>query len=255
MADPRPIGVFDSGVGGLTVLREIVRRSPAESTIYLGDNARAPVRRPFGRGGPGVLDRVPRPARRARRQGHRRRLQHVDRGRHRRAPAPLRHPDPRRHPAGRDGGRAGDARRPGRRDRHARDDPLARLPAGDQRRGPVGPRHRARDADPRAVRRGRRPVRPDRRGGGRPTRSRRCSRHRTRRSTRCCSAAPTTRCCGRSSRPWPDRRSRSSIRRRRPRRRWPSCSTSTGSGRATMDRRADDADGPRRTRRRRRIAS
>jgi glutamate racemase len=42
MPDPRPIGVFDSGVGGLTVLREIVRRSPAESTIYLGDNARAP---------------------------------------------------------------------------------------------------------------------------------------------------------------------------------------------------------------------
>jgi glutamate racemase len=42
MADARPIGVFDSGVGGLTVLREILRRSPAESTIYLGDNARAP---------------------------------------------------------------------------------------------------------------------------------------------------------------------------------------------------------------------
>jgi len=42
MADPRPIGVFDSGVGGLTVLREVVRRSPTESTIYLGDNARAP---------------------------------------------------------------------------------------------------------------------------------------------------------------------------------------------------------------------
>jgi len=42
MPDPRPIGVFDSGVGGLTVLREVVRRSPAESTIYLGDNARAP---------------------------------------------------------------------------------------------------------------------------------------------------------------------------------------------------------------------
>jgi glutamate racemase len=42
MSDPRPIGVFDSGVGGLTVLREIVRRSPAESTVYLGDNARAP---------------------------------------------------------------------------------------------------------------------------------------------------------------------------------------------------------------------
>jgi glutamate racemase len=42
MSDPRPIGVFDSGVGGLTVLREIVRRTPAESTVYLGDNARAP---------------------------------------------------------------------------------------------------------------------------------------------------------------------------------------------------------------------
>lgn len=42
MSDPRPIGVFDSGVGGLTVLREILRRLPFESTVYLGDNARAP---------------------------------------------------------------------------------------------------------------------------------------------------------------------------------------------------------------------
>lgn len=42
MADPRPIGVFDSGVGGLTVLREILRRLPHESTVYLGDNERAP---------------------------------------------------------------------------------------------------------------------------------------------------------------------------------------------------------------------
>jgi glutamate racemase len=42
MPDSRPIGVFDSGVGGLTVLREIIRRSPGESTIYLGDNARTP---------------------------------------------------------------------------------------------------------------------------------------------------------------------------------------------------------------------
>jgi len=40
--DPRPIGVFDSGVGGLTVLAELRRRLPAESTVYLGDNARAP---------------------------------------------------------------------------------------------------------------------------------------------------------------------------------------------------------------------
>ena len=37
MSDPRPIGVFDSGVGGLTVLRELQRQLPTESTIYFGD--------------------------------------------------------------------------------------------------------------------------------------------------------------------------------------------------------------------------
>jgi glutamate racemase len=42
MPDGRPIGFFDSGVGGLTVLREVFRRLPRESTVYLGDNARAP---------------------------------------------------------------------------------------------------------------------------------------------------------------------------------------------------------------------
>ena len=40
--DARPIGLFDSGVGGLTVLSELRRRLPTESTIYLGDNARTP---------------------------------------------------------------------------------------------------------------------------------------------------------------------------------------------------------------------
>ena len=40
--DHRPIAVFDSGVGGLTVLSEIHRRLPDEATIYLGDNARTP---------------------------------------------------------------------------------------------------------------------------------------------------------------------------------------------------------------------
>jgi glutamate racemase len=40
--DGRPIGLFDSGVGGLTVLSELRRRLPGESTIYLGDNARMP---------------------------------------------------------------------------------------------------------------------------------------------------------------------------------------------------------------------
>ena len=37
-----PIGIFDSGYGGLTVLREIVRQLPAYDYLYLGDNARAP---------------------------------------------------------------------------------------------------------------------------------------------------------------------------------------------------------------------
>ncbi|MCF4970378.1 glutamate racemase [Nostoc sp. CMAA1605] len=37
-----PIGVFDSGVGGLTVLRQIYRQLPHESVIYFGDTARLP---------------------------------------------------------------------------------------------------------------------------------------------------------------------------------------------------------------------
>jgi glutamate racemase len=37
-----PIGVFDSGYGGLTVLKEIVRTLPQYDYVYLGDNARAP---------------------------------------------------------------------------------------------------------------------------------------------------------------------------------------------------------------------
>jgi glutamate racemase len=40
--DARPIGVFDSGVGGLTVLHEILVTLPHEDVVYLGDNARLP---------------------------------------------------------------------------------------------------------------------------------------------------------------------------------------------------------------------
>lgn len=39
---PGPIGVFDSGYGGLTILREIRRQLPMMSYLYLGDNARTP---------------------------------------------------------------------------------------------------------------------------------------------------------------------------------------------------------------------
>lgn len=42
MSDPRPVGVFDSGVGGLTVLRELQRQLPHESTIYFADLAHFP---------------------------------------------------------------------------------------------------------------------------------------------------------------------------------------------------------------------
>jgi glutamate racemase len=44
MSDPKtaPIGVFDSGYGGLTVLKEISLKLPQHDFIYLGDNARSP---------------------------------------------------------------------------------------------------------------------------------------------------------------------------------------------------------------------
>jgi glutamate racemase len=42
MTNTLPIGLFDSGVGGLTVLREVVKQLPNESTIYFGDTARVP---------------------------------------------------------------------------------------------------------------------------------------------------------------------------------------------------------------------
>ena len=37
-----PIGIFDSGMGGLTVLRALIERLPDEQFIYLGDTARLP---------------------------------------------------------------------------------------------------------------------------------------------------------------------------------------------------------------------
>src|SRR5688572_12202969 len=40
--DPRPIGVFDSGVGGLTVARALMDLLPDERVIYFGDTARGP---------------------------------------------------------------------------------------------------------------------------------------------------------------------------------------------------------------------
>ena len=40
-----PIGVFDSGIGGLTVMKEIMHQIPDEKIIYFGDTARVPYGR------------------------------------------------------------------------------------------------------------------------------------------------------------------------------------------------------------------
>ena len=42
MSQRDPIGVFHSGIGGLTVVRELVRQLPHERIIYFGDTARVP---------------------------------------------------------------------------------------------------------------------------------------------------------------------------------------------------------------------
>ena len=42
MADNSPIGVFDSGLGGLSVWKEIVKALPEESVIYYGDGLNCP---------------------------------------------------------------------------------------------------------------------------------------------------------------------------------------------------------------------
>lgn len=41
-SDKRPIGIFDSGVGGLTVVKEIIKALPEENIVYFGDTARVP---------------------------------------------------------------------------------------------------------------------------------------------------------------------------------------------------------------------
>ena len=40
--DQRPVGVFDSGVGGLTAVRELRNLLPSENIIYFGDTSRVP---------------------------------------------------------------------------------------------------------------------------------------------------------------------------------------------------------------------
>jgi len=53
MTQRRPIGVFDSGVGGLTVVRALRARLPGEDVVYLGDTARVP----YGSKSPRTVER------------------------------------------------------------------------------------------------------------------------------------------------------------------------------------------------------
>ena len=51
--DNRPIGLFDSGIGGLTVLRSLMSHLPSESFVYLGDTARLP----YGSKSPATIEK------------------------------------------------------------------------------------------------------------------------------------------------------------------------------------------------------
>lgn len=51
--DDRPIGLFDSGIGGLTVLKSLMTALPQETFVYLGDTARLP----YGSKSPSTIDR------------------------------------------------------------------------------------------------------------------------------------------------------------------------------------------------------
>ena len=53
MSDPRAIGVFDSGIGGLTVVHELFKILPNERIVYFGDTARVP----YGTKSPKVVER------------------------------------------------------------------------------------------------------------------------------------------------------------------------------------------------------
>ena len=130
-----PIGVFDSGVGGLTVLKALREALPHENLIYLGDTARLP----YGTKSPASISRYASQAtaqlQRAWHQVAGRCLQHSfggGAGLAARADGPAsRH---RRGRAGCGSGGCGQARRQAPGARHRGDGQAGRLPAGDSRR-------------------------------------------------------------------------------------------------------------------------
>ena len=72
----RPIGVFDSGIGGLTVVRALRELLPNENIFYLGDTARVPYGGKSAAHGRALQPRDRRAPARGGLQNHRRRLQH-----------------------------------------------------------------------------------------------------------------------------------------------------------------------------------
>ena len=53
--DNRPIGVFDSGLGGLTVVRQLLSTLPGEDIVYFGDTGRVP----YGTRSPETIENIP----------------------------------------------------------------------------------------------------------------------------------------------------------------------------------------------------
>ena len=186
-----PVGIFDSGVGGLTVARSIIDQLPDEDIVYVGDTANGPY-------GPLTHPRGPRPRpgdrrrpRRARRQGARHRLQHRVVGLPARRPRTLRRARRRGDPAGRPPRGGHHPHRAHRGHRHPGHHRLRRLPGRVRRR----PRPRGHRGGMPAVRRLRRARRHQRPPGARPRRGVSGAAAARRRSTRWCWAARTTRCC------------------------------------------------------------
>ena len=128
--DDRPIGMFDSGFGGLTVARAVIDLLPEENLVYIGDTGRYPY-------GPRPLDEVRRFARQiTAKLVDEHDVKMVVVACNTAAAAGLDslraggdRPGHERRRARAAGGLAGHRKRPGRCDRHGRDHPVRRLPA------------------------------------------------------------------------------------------------------------------------------
>ena len=210
VANHKPVGVFDSGVGGLSVLQALRQELPYEHFLYAGDSGCAP----YGdRSAAFVVERaitITEFLVSQGREGCRGRVQHGDGCRGRVASRTLRHSDRR----DRAGGEARGIAHALARRRRAGDDRHVVEPEYREAARELwlrcGVRHPAVSGACRSGReRGARVGRDARAGAGAT-----CGPSSTREATSSCSDARTTRSCGRSFRKWPGRRSTSSIRRR-----------------------------------------